>query len=102
MTSPLPPSGSSVAVRPVMFGEAWTDPNGVEQIAAADTVLLELCIDGKPVASRTQTPESAIALARLLSTAAGECFKRQVGDDGKQLSAMERLALFNKAWGGTS
>lgn len=100
MTSPLPPSGASARVRPVMFGEAWTDPNGVEQIAAENTVLLELCIDGEPVASRTQSPDSAIALGRLLVDAAGKCFRDDIDDDGKTLPATERLARFNAAWNG--
>lgn len=97
MTSPLPPSAR---VRPVMFGEPWTDPTGTEQIADQDLVLLEFLIDGKPAAARTQTPESATALARLLVDAAGTCFRNTIDDTGKRAPATERLARFNAAWSG--
>lgn len=104
MTSPSPlppPAGSSVAVRPVMFGEAWTDPNGVEHLADANLVFLQLIVDGDVVATRTQSPESAIALGRLLVDAAGRCFRDEVDDEGRTISAVERLSRFNTAWNGS-
>lgn len=105
MTSPSPlppPAGPTVRVAPVKFGQPWTDPDGGTHIAEEDMVLLELLIDGAPAAIRTQTPESAIALARLLMDAAGRCFRDDVDDHGKRLPAAERLARFNKAWTGES
>lgn len=99
--SPLPPpAGTTATARPVMFGETWTDPNGVEHLAGENSVLLQFFIDGQPVASRIQGPDSAIALARSLTDAAGKCFRHDIDDTGKPLPAMERLARFNKAWNG--
>ena len=108
MTSPLPPSADgpapvpsdypNVRVTPLLFGESWTDPNGNVCTAEKDTVMLELMVNGEPAAQLLQQPENAIALARLLVTAAGNIQARQVGDDGKPANPLERLKAFDGAW----
>ncbi|UOK18318.1 membrane protein [Arthrobacter phage BruhMoment] len=102
MTSPLPPSATppNARVTPLLFGQTWTDPNGKECTADKDTVMLELLVNGEPVAQFLQSPENSIGLARMLVTAAGNIQARQVGDDGKPANPLERVQKFNHAWKG--
>lgn len=88
----------AVLVTPLLFGQEWTDPNGAVTVAEHDTVLLQLLQGGHPVAALQQTPESAIALARLIVQAAGRIQALQVGDDGQRPGVAARLAAFNDAW----
>lgn len=94
-TSPLPPSGPAADIQTVMFGESWTDPNGLERIAEADTVILTLLADDKPFACLLQTPESAIALGQLLVHHAGLAIRNNITDDGRPAPLPERIARLN-------
>lgn len=93
--TPQPPS---VDVRTVMFGQAWTDPNGMERFADADTVILTLLHDGTPHAALLQTPESAIALGKLLIHHAGTAIRNTIDDDGNRPSLKERLTRINEGF----
>lgn len=109
MTSPLPPShdpagapGHGARVYAGFFGQEWDRPDGTTVTLESDGVILEFTVNGRPVAARFSSPESAIELARFLVTAAGEVQSKQVGDDGKTLSVTERLKAFSDAWKGQS
>ena len=106
MTSPLPPSepvpvnGATNRVRPLLYGQPFTDPNGKECFADRDVVLMELLQDGTAVAQYLLPPDSAIGFARNIVTAAGHIQAKQVDDDGKPTSAAQRLKAFDQAWKG--
>lgn len=104
-TSPLPPSGSdpapahSISVSAVMFGEAWAAADGSSRIADTDGVLLTLHGSaGEAMATRFQSAESAIELALAIQDRAVYAISNSVGDDGKRIRAMERIAILNAAY----
>lgn len=90
----------ALRVTPLFTGQEVTDPNGTVTVVTADLVQLEFLMDGEPVAALQQAPTNAIALARLLTEAAGTLINNQVDDTGKKPTALERLAAFNQAWTG--
>lgn len=100
MTSPLPPSTPHrlAQARPVMFAEAWTDPNGETRTAEHDGVLLELFQGPDVVSTLFTTPETAIALALHLQRAAVTAINTAVTDTGTRTTAAERLARVNAAY----
>lgn len=102
MTSPQPPSAPQHGIRvyPAFFGQQWDKPDGTTVTLEEDGVVLELLIDGKAVAARYSTAESAIELARFLVTAAGQVQAQRVNDDGKRPSGLDRLKAFDQAWKG--
>lgn len=102
LSSPAP--GPALRVSAVMAGQEWTDPNGRTALAAADVVHLELlCTDtGAPIASLMQSPDAAIALARLLQHHAVQLINTEVRDDGTKLPLRDRLARINAAHSGAN
>lgn len=94
--TPLPPSLPTVKVfdvAPVAFGEVWCTFDGTDHVATQDGVRITvLGQDGTPSAIVLQTVESAMALATTIASAAGRAIDAQVGDDGKPLSQLERIA----------
>jgi len=91
--TPQPPSGTQVGISTVMAGEILkhTDGSG-ESVALADMVLLTLTRDGEQIAAMQMTIQEAFAVAQGLSGAAGRLIDAQIGDDGKPLPLLQRLA----------
>lgn len=103
MASPQPPSvptTTAFAIHPVMYGQQWATQDGEPVFADHDGVRITILRpDGTPLASVLQSTDAAIALAQLLIRTAGDTINTAVDDEGKPVSALQKLFMFNDAWG---
>ena len=85
-----------LSISTVMTGQEVTNVDtGAKSIASTDLIILGALVNGVQTASYQMEVEQAIAVASQLISSSSVIVNARVGDDGKPLPLLERIAILS-------